>query len=255
MARIDGTGASHHAAPGRTNGRKGKDHFNKWLLPHMAACLASMGGVLQSGALYAAEAEEPLVEIVVTGSRLSSANDTSPSPIVVLDNEELLHQGTARAEDLLNSLPQVNSGLTLGANGPSVAPLTGTATADLRGIGAFRTLVLVNGKRTAPGDPINPSADLNTVPSTLVKRVEVLTGGASAIYGSDAVSGVVNFILDTNFTGFKLDAEGAINRASNDHPDLQAIGLASGVLPPTGTVYDGGSQDVSAVFGKDLLGG
>ena len=219
------------------------------------AYLAAVLGVCNPHVVYGAEAEAPVVEVVVTGSRLGSANVSSPSPIVVLDSEELLHQGTPRAEDLLNSLPQVNSGLTLGANGASVAPLTGTATVDLRGIGAFRTLVLINGRRTSPGDPTNPSADLNTVPSALVKRVEVLTGGASAIYGSDAVSGVVNFILDTNFTGFKLDAEGAINRGSNDHRDLQAIQRASGVTPPTGTVYDGASADVSAVFGKDLFGG
>jgi outer membrane receptor protein involved in Fe transport len=219
------------------------------------AYLASLIGLYNPHVVYGAEPEEPVVELVVTGSRLGSANASSPSPILVLDSEELQHQGTPRVEDVLNSLPQVNSGLTLGANGASVAPLTGTATADLRGIGAFRTLVLINGRRTAPGDPINPSADLNTIPSVLVKRVEVLTGGASAIYGSDAVSGVVNFILDTNFTGFKLDAEGAINRGSNDRTDLQAIEVASGVMPKTGTVYDGGTQDVSAVFGKDLMGG
>src|ERR1700732_2690551 len=220
------------------------------------AYLASVLGVCSPQVVYGAEAEEEAaIEVVVTGTRLGAANATTPAPVVVLDGEELLHLGTPRAEDLLNSLPQVNSGLTLAANGASVAPLTGTATADLRGIGAFRTLVLINGRRTAPGDPINPSADLNTVPSALVKRVEVLTGGASAIYGSDAVAGVVNFILDTSFTGFKLDVEGSINRGSNDHGDLQAIERASGVVPPTGTVYDGGSQDVSAVFGKDLLGG
>ena len=211
--------------------------------------------VLDRSIAWAAEPDEPIVEIVVTGSRLGSANADSPSPIVVLDSDELLHQGSPRAEDLLNSLPQVNSGLTLGANGASVAPLTGTATADLRGIGAFRTLVLIDGKRTAPGDPINPSADLNTVPSTLVKRVEVLTGGASAIYGSDAVSGVVNFILDTKFTGFKFDVEGAINRGSNDRGDLQTIERASGVNSPRGAVYDGGSLDMSVVFGQDIFGG
>jgi iron complex outermembrane receptor protein len=202
-----------------------------------------------------AESEETATEIVVTGSRLSSANASSPSPVVVLDSQELLHQGTSRAEDLLNSLPQVNSGLTLGANGPSVAPLTGTATADLRGIGAFRTLVLVNGRRTAPGDPINPSADLNTIPTALVKRVEVLTGGASAIYGSDAVAGVVNFILDNDFTGFKVSVEGGGNRAGNDRTDLQDIGRASGVTPATGTSFDGKSVDASAVFGKALFDG
>ncbi len=114
------------------------------------ASLAAALGVCSPQVVYGAEAEEPVVEVVVTGTRLGSANATSPSPIVVLDAEELQHQGTPRAEDLLNSLPQVNSGLTLGANGASVAPLTGTATADLRGIGAFRTLVLINGRRPRP---------------------------------------------------------------------------------------------------------
>jgi iron complex outermembrane recepter protein len=197
---------------------------------NFAAALLALAATITCN-VFAAEPEEPVIEVVVTGTRLSSANATSPSPIVVLDSEELLHQGTARIEDFLNSLPQVNSGLTLGANGASVAPLTGTATADLRGIGAFRTLVLINGKRTASGDPINPSADLNTIPSALVKRVEVLTGGASAIYGSDAIAGVVNFILDANFTGFKVDVEGGVNRAGNNRGDLQSIERASGVNP------------------------
>ena len=218
-------------------------------------CVAVLFGLLASGAAAAAEPGESAVEIVVTGSRLSSVNASSPSPVVVVDTEELLHQGTTRAEELLNTLPQVNSGLTLGANGVSVQPVTGTATADLRGIGAFRTLVLVNGRRTAPGDPSNPSADLNTIPTTLIKRVEVLTGGASAIYGSDAVAGVVNFILDTDFNGFKLEAEGGANRASNGRGDLQDVARASGVNPATGTSFDGRSVDVSAVFGRSLFDG
>src|SRR3984893_8270822 len=212
-------------------------------------------GLCHPHVVYGAEGEEPVVEVVVTGTHLGSANTASPSPVVVLDSEELLHLGTPRAEDLLNSLPQVNSGLTLGANGASVSPLTGTATADLRGIGAFRTLVLINGRRTAPGDPINPSSDLNTVAIALGTRVEVLTGGASAIYGSDAVSGVVNFILDTQFTGFKFEVEGGINRGSNNNGALQSIQRASGLNPATGTVYDGRTVDVSAVFGQDVFGG
>ncbi len=206
------------------------------------------------GSVYAADNDDALGEIVVTGSRLSG-NASSPSPVVIVDSEELKHLGSARAEDLLNSLPQVDSTLTLGANGASAVPVTGTATVDLRGIGAFRTLVLMNGKRTAPGDPINPSTDLNTIPTALIKRVEVLTGGASAIYGSDAVAGVVNFILDNNFSGFKFDAEAGVNRANNSRGDLQAIERASGINPPTGTVYDGRSVDMSVVFGQDIFGG
>jgi iron complex outermembrane recepter protein len=208
-------------------------------------------GVFNPQLSCAAEADEPVVEVVVTGSRLSGGNaSTTASPVVVVDNEELRHQGTAQAEELLNSLPQVNSGLTPEANGASVAPLTGTATVDLRGIGAFRTLVLINGRRTAPGDPINPSADLNTIPTALLKRVEVLTGGASAVYGSDAVAGVVNFILDTEFTGFKADVQGGVNRASNDRTDLQNIALASGVTPASGASYDGRTIDASLVWGQ-----
>lgn len=216
--------------------------------------LLCAGGIAAGGSTWA-DSDDSVVAIVVTGSRLTGVNATSTSPVVVVDNEELLHQGTTKAEDLLNSLPQVNSGLTLAANGPSVAPLTGTATADLRGIGAFRTLVLINGRRTAPGDPINPSADLNTIPTALVKRVEVLTGGASAIYGSDAVSGVVNFILDTDFTGFKFDAEGGAFQAANQRRDLQAIARANGITPATGRGFDGQSYDLSIAFGQPFAEG
>jgi outer membrane receptor protein involved in Fe transport len=214
-------------------------------------CVGTMLGVFSPQLVCAAESDEPLAEVVVTGSRLSAGNaSTTASPVVVVDSEELRHQGTAKAEELLNTLPQVNSGLTLGANGASVAPLTGTATVDLRGVGAFRTLVLINGRRSAPGDPINPSADLNTIPTALIKRVEVLTGGASAIYGSDAVAGVVNFILDTDFTGFKVDVAGGVYRGSNDRTDLQNVALASGVTPATGTSYDGRNIDASLVWGR-----
>ena len=98
---------------------------------HAVPAIAFLSGLLASGAGFAAESEESAVEVVVTGSRLSSANASSPSPIVVVDTEELLHQGTTHAEDLLYSLPQVNSGLTLGANGASVQPVTGTATGSI----------------------------------------------------------------------------------------------------------------------------
>jgi iron complex outermembrane receptor protein len=200
------------------------------------------------------EDASPLQEVVVTGSHFKTPNESSPSPVVVVGNEELQHMGTARAEDLLNSLPQANVGLSLAANGAGVAPLTGTATVDLRGIGAFNTLVLMNGRRLNPGDSINPSADLNTIPTAMVKRVEVLTGGASSIYGSDAISGVVNFVMDTEFTGAKFDIEDSLNRGSNNRSDLQAIARASGVNPRTGTVYDGRTLDMSGVFGTDLFG-
>ncbi|MDP9065025.1 MAG: TonB-dependent receptor, partial [Pseudomonadota bacterium] len=119
----------------------------------------------------------------------------------------------------------------------------------------FNTLVLMNGRRLQPGDSINPSPDLNAIPTALVKRVEVLTGGASSIYGSDAISGVVNFVIDTDYTGGKLEAEYGINRASNSNRFIQDIERAGGFEPRSGTVYDGRNIDLTGVVGKDLFGG
>ena len=218
----------------------------------IVAC--SLGGGAWAGAGPEAD-DATLEELVVVGSRLATTNASTISPVVTVDSEEFAHQGTTRAEDLLNSLPQLNSGLTESANGAGVTPLTGTATADLRGIGSFNTLVLMNGRRLQPGDSINPSPDVSAIPSILVKRVEVLTGGASSIYGSDAISGVVNFVMDTGFTGAKLEAQYGINRASNGDGFIQGIEQAQGIAPRTGTVYDGGNADISGVYGTDLFGG
>ncbi len=230
-----------------------------------SSLLAAWGAVLGIGALGSAatrgaeptddEADKPLLEIVVVGSHFATPNASSISPVMVVDAEEMKHQGTARAEDLLDSMPQLNAGLNNSSNGAGVSPVTGTATADLRGIGSFNTLVLMNSRRLNPGDSINPSPDLNAIPSILVKRVEVLTGGASSIYGSDAISGVVNFVMDTAFTGAKLETEYGINQASNGNTAVQDIERSAGINPRSGTLYDGRSVDVSAVFGKDLFDG
>lgn len=189
-------------------------------------------------------------EIVVTGSHIARPNETSQSPVAVLTNAEAKFQGTTHVEDLLNSLPQANAGL----NGAALGP-TGTATVDLRGFGAFRTLVLMNGRRLNPGDPINPSADLNSVPASLIKRVEVLTGGASSIYGSDAVAGVVNFIMDDKLTGLKFDAQYGINQDDDGNRTLQSLARTYGIRPGTGSVADGGTLDLSLTYGGNFAGG
>lgn len=140
------------------------------------------------------EAEET---IVVTGSRIPQANLESAAPITVVSSEDIKLQGTTRVEDMLNSLPSVfASQSSTAANGAD-----GTATVDLRGLGTTRTLALVNGRRLLPGDPSPGSgsaADINMIPAALLKNVQVLTGGASATYGADAVAGVVNFVMDTD---------------------------------------------------------
>ena len=152
--------------------------------------------------------------IVVTGSRIPHPNLTGASPVTVVNAAEVKFEGAVRAEDLLNQLPSVfadqGSSLSNGA--------TGTATVNLRGLGAIRTLVLVNGRRLGPGDPnIGANApDINFIPTSLIKSVDVLTGGAGSVYGSDAVAGVVNFKLDTDFTGVRFDVQYSLFQHGNN---------------------------------------
>ena len=197
-------------------------------------------------------------DIVVTGTRIPQANLESVSPITVVSSQDLKLQGTAKVEDLLNSLPSVfasqASTLSNGADG--------TATVDLRGLGAKRTLVLVNGRRLIPGDVSSAGpADINIIPSSIVKRIEVLTGGASSTYGADAVSGVVNFIMDTEFEGVRLDGQYSVFQHSNRDRELGAgqsmydilnARIAQGLdgyAYPTGSVVDGGAFDGSISIG------
>ena len=138
-----------------------------------------------------------LEEVVVTGSRIIKTNLVSSSPVTQVDAEELGFQGTVRVEDMLSTLPQIwTKQNTAQSNGA-----TGTATIDLRNLGAQRTLTLINGRRMPAGSSIagGIGADINQIPGSLIKNVEILTGGNSAVYGSDAVAGVVNFIMQRRF--------------------------------------------------------
>ena len=195
---------------------------------------------------------EQAADIVVTGSRIPQPNLTSSAPVTVVTSQDIKLQGITKVEDLLNSLPSVfaaqSSTLSNGASG--------TAEVDLRGLGAKRTLVLVNGRRLVPGDPGSASvADLNFIPSSIIKRVEVLTGGASSTYGADAVSGVVNFIMDTNFTGIRFDGQYSVfqheNRSKITPPILDARANA-GLLNygyPKHSVVDGATFDGTVSVG------
>jgi outer membrane receptor protein involved in Fe transport len=186
-------------------------------------------------------------DIIVTGSRIPQPNLTSASPVTVLNSQAAKLQGTTRIEDLINNLPQAfaaqSSGVSNGSNG--------TATVNLRNLGEQRTLVLVNGKRLGAGDPVSttPAADLNFIPTSLIKRVEVLTGGASSVYGSDAVAGVVNFIMDTDFTGIGADTEYGVYQHNNNEGGLQDIQRAAGISPPTGNTVDGRTLDTTVKIG------
>ncbi len=216
-------------------------------------CIFPAGATAQQTTAQA-NATTTLEEVVVTGTHFESQNANSSAPITVVSAADLLRSGTSKAEDLLIGLPQANAGLTDSGVGISQTPLTGTATVDLRGIGAFRTLVLMNGRRINPGDAVNPSADLHTIPEILIKRVEVLTGGASAVYGSDAEAGVVNFVMDTDYTGAKMTAQGSGFFDNNNRSSLHPVMRASGIEPATGAKFDGQTINLTGVYGTDFSG-
>lgn len=141
--------------------------------------------------------------ILVTGSRISRPDLESASPVAVVGAEEIgLQAGSSNIENVLNDLPQVVATTSSTSNNPG----GGVATVNLRGLGSARTLVLVDGRRYVSYD-VSQIVDLNTVPSALVERVEVLTGGRSAVYGSDAIAGVVNFVLRRDFEGFEVNSQ------------------------------------------------
>jgi len=145
-------------------------------------------------------ADAPLQEVVVTGSRLRREDLSAPSPTVVVSNVDIQMSGRGTLEGMLNELPQLrpDTGSTTSNIGQA-----GLHTADLRGLRPERTLVLVNGKRFTPANE-SGLVDLSRIPSALVERVEVTTGGASAVYGSDAIAGAVNFIMRKNVDGLEL---------------------------------------------------
>jgi iron complex outermembrane recepter protein len=159
-------------------------------------------------------ADENIQEVVVTGSRIASPNLETTSPVTQVTAADIATQGITRVEDLINQLPQAFAAQNANiANGS-----TGTATVNLRGLGSVRTLVLVDGRRMPYGGIASASAaaDLNQIPAAMVERVEVLTGGASAAYGSDAIGGVVNFIMKKDFEGVQVDAMYGLYQHKND---------------------------------------
>jgi outer membrane receptor protein involved in Fe transport len=157
-----------------------------------------------------------LEEVIVTGSRIQRADITATSPVSVYNADQITSVNTVNVEEFLRDLPQFSP--SVGAQGNNGND--GSATVDLRNLAEERTLVLVNGKRFTPYDS-QGYVDLGMIPASLVKRVEVLTGGASAVYGADAVSGVVNFILKDDFEGMEVDLSyGITEEGDGDTIDL-----------------------------------
>ena len=159
----------------------------------------------QPGAASAA-ASEPQ-EVVVTGSRLPRPNLDQPTPVSVLGQQLIQNAGTANLGDILTQLPAIGFSGTIRANSNNFGNGYGVSSINLRNLGLSRTLVLVDGYRHVAGDIGTNAVDVNSVPTALVDHVEVITGGASAIYGSDAVTGVVNIVLKKKFEGVEAEAQ------------------------------------------------
>jgi len=219
-----------------------------------AALGASSFGVLGSGVAFAQdnESDEPIEEIVTTGSRIVTQDGFGrTSPVTVMNTDDITSLGLTRVEDVLNSLPQVETALhSFDANG-----ISGTASIDLRGLGSFRTLVLMNGKRMQPGGVQATSVDVNQIPSAMIERVEVLTGGASATYGADAVAGVVNFIMRRmDGVEFSIGASGYQHDNSNAY--VKPLMDARGFTYPTGDSGVGGqAYNIDLIVGSDFANG
>lgn len=199
-----------------------------------------------------AQAQDGAVEtVVVTGSRIPQQGLYSSSPVTAIGQQEIKLEGTTDVGTLVNNLPSVFAGQTNFTGNAS----TGTATVDLRGLGAKRTLVLVDGKRLGPGDPVVPVADLNQIPAAMIDHVEVLTGGASAVYGSDALAGVVNFIMRKDFEGVELDGTYSVNQHNNDNSVARGITNAAGYKLAPNSVLDGATVDTTMVMGVNSADG
>jgi len=155
--------------------------------------LVALGSVLVMGTMPAL-AQSDRVEI--TGSRIKSIGSASNSPITSLSATEINASQPIAVEEVIRGLPAAIPAIGPGTNNGS----GGIATIDLRGLGPQRTLVLINGRRAVPSD-LSGRVDTNAIPVALLERIDLVTGGASAVYGADAVAGVVNFVLKRNFTG------------------------------------------------------
>ena len=216
------------------------------------ACLLAMSAGASQTALAQEQQARVMEEVVVTGSRIRDPNVISSSQVATVDMEDISDRGITRVEDYLNDLPQISPGQAITASNGS----SGTATVNVRNLGCERTLVLINGQRLAPGTTGGGNcADLNAIPALLLERVEVLTGGASSVYGSDAVAGVVNFILNEDFEGFRASYMHSFHQHRNDNGALRELVRSYDYELADDSVTTGRTDKLAAAFGGSILGG
>lgn len=174
----------------------------------------------------------PASDIVVTGSRIRRPNETQATPITTVSSEVLEGRGVVNVAEMLNTVPAIGASTLSASGAPRNTLLAGLYALDLRALGNSRTLVLVDGRRYVSSLQGGSAVDISTIPTDLIDRVDITTGGGSAVYGSDAVSGVVNFVLKRKFTGLEFKAQSGITSRG-----------------------DGAQRKVSLLGGTDFAGG
>jgi len=205
--------------------------------PALANCPTAdspaVSGTASTIAVQSADGSQETGDVVVTGSRIRSPNLTSAIPITAIRGEEFFQQNGNSIGDVLNDLPQLRSTFAQQNPGAGIG-IAGLNLLDLRGLGTVRTLVLVNGRRHVSADILNnaSSVDVNTISTDLLERVDIVTGANSAVYGSDAIAGVVNFVLRRDFDGVQLRGKAGVSERGF-----------------------GGNQFVSAMVGKNFSEG
>ncbi|MDO5505611.1 MAG: TonB-dependent receptor [Pseudoxanthomonas suwonensis] len=214
-----------------------------------AIALAIVASVTMGNTALAQEQQAPatsgeLDRITVTGSRIKSQTFTASSPVTEIAAEEFTTYGATTVEDLVNQMPQIDLSFDNFANNGS----WGHATISMRGLGPQRTLTLVNGRRLPASR--NEITDPSIIPAAAIKRVDILSGGASAVYGADAVAGVVNFILNDKFEGISLNYGVSAFQHDNSNKEMRALNDARGFPYPTGNSgFDGKSRNADIVLG------
>ena len=190
--------------------------------------------------------EEDVEKVVVTGSRIArDPNLASPSPVQAISEEDIQLSGEFSVTDVINDIPALFSSTTAESSIDSASFSDGANILNLRGLGANRTLTLVNGRRHVGGSAGSAAVDVGSIPVKLIKSVEVLTGGASAVYGADAVTGVVNFILRDDYEGFEVD----VNTGISSEGDGEQLSISA--LYGTNFDDDKGNFAINVEFQRD----
>lgn len=213
----------------------------------LALSLASTGAYAQQAGSDTPAAGNDPAEITVTGTRIRRPDLESNSPLTSVDAQEVRYQGAVNAETMLARLPQFTADSNENVSNGS----DGSAQINLRNLGSNRVLTLINGQRILSSQ----ATDINFVPTALIERVDVVTGGASAVYGSDAMSGVVNFILRDHLDGLRLDAQTSVAQHTNDNGYVRGLVSDKGYQLAPRNVLDGAKQDVNGAFGKNFADG